>query len=65
MAARSKAYRSRLFIFLLLITLVSTFALATSDDPTGGSVKKELRNPNRWTGSGLSEEVTYPSPIAM
>lgn len=44
----------------MLITLLT----ASADDPSNGgaevgdrgSVKKELRNPDKWTGVGLAEE---------
>ena len=35
---------------------VSSSTVSNSDDRDRSSVKKELRNPDRWTGSGLAEE---------
>ena len=63
MAAQS----SRLFmLFILVITLLTNTSFAIEVPSVGngefgesgdrGSVKKELRNPDRWAGSGLSEE---------
>jgi hypothetical protein len=70
MAAWSKAYRLRqcLLITLLLLLDMSCLFLAAesqkissggdvaADDRDRTSVKKELRNPNRWMGAGLAEE---------
>ncbi len=71
MAARSKAYRSRLFMNLLpLITLLSVVSAADNPPVSSGdlgelgdrgSVKKELRNPDRWNGVGLAEEEEVQS----
>jgi hypothetical protein len=70
MAAWSKAYRLRQYLLITLLLLLDMSCLFLAAEPSnissGGdviaddrdrtSVKKELRNPNRWMGAGLAEE---------
>ena len=70
MAAWLKAYRSRHYLLITLLLLLDKlchFSMGqtsnssvgsdlTAEDRDRTSVKKELRNPNRWIGSGLAEE---------
>lgn len=70
MAASSKAYSLRQYLLITLLLLLDMSCRLSANDPSntslGGdmtaedreraSVKKELRNPNRWIGTGLAEE---------
>lgn len=67
MAAWSKAYCLRQYLLITLLLLldvlladnssnISTGGDVSAEDRDRTSVKKELRNPNRWMGAGLAEE---------